>query len=115
MQNKYIFFILKLHICETRKPYFSADSFTRHTIIICRMILILPYFFLQKDGRMSFTEIVKKLHVSIGIIRKRFNKLIEEGTINIAGRLYNEKVDFRYYANTAVFVRQAPLKEAVVL
>lgn len=38
--------------------------------------------FLQKDGRMSFTVIAKKLHVFIGTICTRFNKLIEEGTTN---------------------------------
>ena len=34
--------------------------------------------FLQKDGRMSFTVIAEKLKVSIGTVRTRFNKLIDE-------------------------------------
>ena len=37
---------------------------------------------LQKVGRMSFTVIAEKLHVFIGTICTRFNKLIEEGTTN---------------------------------
>lgn len=68
---------------------------------------------LQKDGRMSFTVIAEKLKVSIGTIRTRFNKLIEEGTINIIGRVDPEKVGFRSYAHIAVYVRPATLKEKV--
>ncbi len=68
---------------------------------------------LQKDGRMSFTVIAEKLKVSIGTIRTRFNKLIEDGTINIIGRVDPEKVGFRSYAHIAVYVRPATLKEKV--
>lgn len=69
--------------------------------------------FLQKDGRMSFTVIAEKLNVSIGTVRTRFNKLIEDGTINIIGRVDPDKVGFRCYAHIAVFVRPATLKEKV--
>lgn len=72
---------------------------------------ILSY--LQQDGRMSFTVIAEKLKVSIGTIRTRFNKLIEDGAINIIGRVDPEKVGFHSYAHIAVFVRPAPLKEKV--
>lgn len=68
---------------------------------------------LQQDGRMSFTVIADKLKVSIGTIRTRFNKLIEDGTINIIGRVDPEKVGFRSYAHIAVYVRPATLKEKV--
>lgn len=68
---------------------------------------------LQEDGRMSFTVIADKLKVSIGTIRTRFNKLIEDGTINIIGRVDPEKVGFRSYAHIAVYVRPATLKEKV--
>ncbi|HMO62721.1 MAG TPA: Lrp/AsnC family transcriptional regulator [Ferruginibacter sp.] len=69
--------------------------------------------FLQNDGRMSFTVIAEKLNVSIGTIRTRFNKLIDEGTINIIGRVNPDKVGFRSYAHIAVYVRPATLKEKV--
>jgi Lrp/AsnC family transcriptional regulator for asnA, asnC and gidA len=69
--------------------------------------------FLQQDGRMSFTVIADKLKVSIGTIRTRFNKLIEDGTVNIIGRVDPDKVGFRCYAHIAVFVRPATLKEKV--
>jgi Lrp/AsnC family transcriptional regulator for asnA, asnC and gidA len=68
---------------------------------------------LQEDGRMSFTVIAEKLKVSIGTIRTRFNKMIEDGTINIIGRVNPDKVGFRCYAHIAVFVRPATLKEKV--
>ena len=69
--------------------------------------------FLQKDGRMSFTVIADKLDVSIGTVRTRFNKLIEDGTISIIGRVDPDKVGFRCYAHIALFVRPATLKEKV--
>lgn len=66
---------------------------------------------LQQDGRMSFTVIAKKLEVSIGTIRTRFNKLIKDGTINIIGRVNPDKVGFHAYAHIAVYIRPATLKE----
>lgn len=69
--------------------------------------------FLQEDGRMSFTVIAEKLNVSIGTVRTRFNKMIEDGTVNIIGRVDPDKVGFRCYAHIAVFVRPATLKEKV--
>lgn len=68
---------------------------------------------LQEDGRMSFTVIAEKLKVSIGTVRTRFNKMIDDGTINIIGRVNPDKVGFRCYAHIAVFVRPATLKEKV--
>lgn len=72
---------------------------------------ILSY--LQKDGRMSFTIIAKKLKVSIGTVRTRFNKLIKDGIINIIGRVDADKVGFHSYAHIAIYVRPATLKEKV--
>jgi Lrp/AsnC family transcriptional regulator for asnA, asnC and gidA len=68
---------------------------------------------LQKDGRMSLTVMAEALEVSIGTIFTRLNKLLEEGTINIIGRVDPEKVGFRCYAHIAVFVRPATMKEKV--
>ncbi|NOT74177.1 MAG: Lrp/AsnC family transcriptional regulator [Cyclobacteriaceae bacterium] len=66
---------------------------------------------LQQDGRMSFTVIAEKLNVSVGTIRSRVNKLIEDKTINIIGRVNPEKVGFQSYAQIAVYVRPITLKE----
>ncbi|MBS1626260.1 MAG: Lrp/AsnC family transcriptional regulator [Bacteroidetes bacterium] len=68
---------------------------------------------LQQDGRMSFTVIAEKLNVSVGTVRTRVNKLVEEGTISIVGRIDAAKVGFHAYAHIAVFVRPATLKEKV--
>lgn len=68
---------------------------------------------LQKDGRMSFTVIAEKLNVSIGTIRTRFNKLMEDGTINIIGRVDPDKVGFKCYAHIAIFIRPVTLKDQI--
>lgn len=68
---------------------------------------------LQNDGRMSFTVIADKLNVSIGTVRSRFNKLLEEGTISIIGRVDPDKAGFRCYAHIAIFVRPAMYKENI--
>ncbi|GAB4017998.1 Lrp/AsnC family transcriptional regulator [Spirosoma sp. KCTC 42546] len=68
---------------------------------------------LQKDGRMSFTEIAEQLNVSVGTARTRLNRLLEEGIISIVGRVDPEKVGFRAYAHIAIYIRPATLKEPV--
>lgn len=40
---------------------------------------------LQQDGRASFAQIAKKLDVSAGMIRVRYNRLIEMGVIRVVG------------------------------
>ena len=69
--------------------------------------------YLQADGRTSFTVIAEKLNVSIGTIRTRFNRLLEDKVISIIGRVDPAKVGFRCYAHIAVFVRPATFKEQV--
>lgn len=68
---------------------------------------------LQQDGRMSFTIMADQLKVSVGTIRTRVNKLIEDGTVSIIGRVDPDKVGFHSYAHIAVYVRPATLKEKV--
>ena len=62
---------------------------------------------LQRDGRVSFTEIADKLGVSISNVRTRVTKLIEEKTIQIVGRVNPQNVGFHAYANISVSVRPA--------
>ena len=40
--------------------------------------------FLQKDGRMPFAQIAKQMDVSTGTVRLHYQKLIENGAIQIA-------------------------------
>jgi len=69
---------------------------------------------LQKDGRISFTVMAEQLNVSVGTIRTRVNKLIEDKTIHIVGMVDPDKVGFRSYAHIAIYVRPAILKEKVI-
>ncbi len=68
---------------------------------------------LQKDGRKSFTEIAEELNLSIGTIRKRVNKLVDDKTLEIVGRVAPEKVGFHVYAHIFVSVSPANLIESV--
>jgi Lrp/AsnC family transcriptional regulator for asnA, asnC and gidA len=38
---------------------------------------------LRKDGREAFTQIAKRLHVSAGMIRMRYNRLVELGALRV--------------------------------
>ncbi len=64
---------------------------------------------LQQDGRMSFTVMAKKLGVSISSIRTRVNKILEDKTIQIVGRVNPERVGFHAYARIKIAVRPANL------
>jgi Lrp/AsnC family transcriptional regulator for asnA, asnC and gidA len=75
--------------------------------------LFTIHTYLQRDGRIDLTNITKKLKVSIGTVRTRFNKLIGDGTIHIIGRVNPDLVGFHAYAHIAVYVRPATLKEKV--
>lgn len=68
---------------------------------------------LQKDGRMSFTEMASELGVSISNIRNRVAKLIEDKTIQIVGRVNPEKVGFHAYAHIKISVRPANMIDSV--
>jgi Lrp/AsnC family transcriptional regulator for asnA, asnC and gidA len=64
---------------------------------------------LQKDGAMSLTIIAKKLKVSIGTIRNRLTKLIEDNTVQIIGRVDPDKVGFHAYARIFISIKPAKL------
>jgi len=64
---------------------------------------------IQKDGAMSLTIIAKKLKVSIGTIRNRLSRLIEDNTVQIIGRVDPAKVGFHAYARIFISVKPAKL------
>jgi Lrp/AsnC family transcriptional regulator for asnA, asnC and gidA len=68
---------------------------------------------LQEDGRMSFTVMAEKLNVSVGTVRTRMNKMVEDGTIHFIGRVDPDKVGFHCYAHIAVYVRPATQREQI--
>lgn len=60
---------------------------------------------LQKDGRMSFTEISKEINVAVSTIRHRFINLVEDGTLQIIGRVDPNKIGFNAYASILISVK----------
>ncbi len=54
--------------------------------------------FLQKDGRMAFTEIAKRIGVAESTIRNRAQRLIDTGSIKIQAYLNPDKLGFRRMA-----------------
>lgn len=60
---------------------------------------------LQKDGRMSFTEISKEINVAVSTIRHRYINLIEDGTLKIIGRVDPDKIGFNSYASILISVK----------
>lgn len=68
---------------------------------------------LQKDGRKSFTELAEELGVSVGTVRNRVTKLIEDKTLQITGRVDPEKVGFHAYAQLLISVKPVNLVEEV--
>ena len=40
---------------------------------------------LQQDGRAAFAQIAEKLHVSAGMVRVRYNRLVEMGALRVVG------------------------------
>lgn len=69
--------------------------------------------YLQVDGRTSFTDISEKEGVSVGTVRTRFTRLIQEGVLHIVGRVDPTKVGFNSYAHIAVCIRPAKFREKV--
>lgn len=68
---------------------------------------------LQKDGRKSFTELAEELGVSVGTVRNRVTRLIEDKTLQITGRVDPEKVGFHAYAQLLISVKPVNLVEEV--
>ena len=66
---------------------------------------------LQKDGTMSLTIIAKKLNVSIGTIRNRLARLMEDKTVQIIGRIDPNKVGFHAYSRIFISVKPAKIIE----
>ena len=62
---------------------------------------------LQKDGSISLTDMAQKLSVSIGTVRNRVARLLEDKTIQIIGRIDPDKVGFHAYARIFISVKPA--------
>jgi Lrp/AsnC family transcriptional regulator for asnA, asnC and gidA len=69
--------------------------------------------YLQKDGRRSFTDIANELGMSVGAIRNRVGRLIEDKTLLVIGRVDPNRAGFHAYASIYIAVRPANLINAV--
>jgi Lrp/AsnC family transcriptional regulator, regulator for asnA, asnC and gidA len=54
---------------------------------------------LQRDGRISFSELSKELGLAVSTVSKRYSALIENGVIKIVGRVEPVKVGNHAYAS----------------
>jgi len=62
---------------------------------------------LQKDGRKSFTDISQEMGASVGMIRNRYQRLVEEKILNIVGWTDPVKAGLNSYARVNIKVRPA--------
>ena len=69
---------------------------------------------LQKDGRMSFTEISKEINVAVSTIRHRFINLVDDGTLKIIGRIDPNKIGFNAYASVLISVKPKSLMNTIL-
>jgi Lrp/AsnC family transcriptional regulator for asnA, asnC and gidA len=53
---------------------------------------------LRKDGRVAFTQIAEQLRVSPGMIRQRYNRLVEQGFLKIVAITNPVRMGFRTMA-----------------
>lgn len=68
---------------------------------------------LQRDGRKSFTDIAESLNTSVGTIRNRYNKLLENNVLHIIGWIDPTKTGYNAYARVNIEVRPTGLKHQV--
>lgn len=59
---------------------------------------------LQHDGRKSFTDISNEMGVSVGMIRNRYQRLVEDKVLNIIGWTDPVKAGFNAYARVNIKV-----------
>jgi Lrp/AsnC family transcriptional regulator for asnA, asnC and gidA len=69
---------------------------------------------LQDDGRRSYTEIAHALDVSIGTVRNRINRMVEEGIVRFICRPDAYGVGFHSPANIKISVRPSSLLDQAV-
>lgn len=60
---------------------------------------------LQDDGRRSYTDIARALDVSVGTIRNRITRMVDDGTVRFICRPDAHRVGFHTPANIKVSIR----------
>jgi Lrp/AsnC family transcriptional regulator for asnA, asnC and gidA len=64
---------------------------------------------LSKDGRRSFTDLSQDLGASVGMVRNRYNRLVEHGILHIIGWTDPVKNGMNAYARVMLKVRPTRL------
>ena len=67
--------------------------------------------FLNEDGRTPFSQIAKRLHVSTGMIRQRYNRLVQEGILQVVAVTNPMLMGFTTMAHIGVKVDGGRLRE----
>ncbi len=67
---------------------------------------------LRKDGRVSFAQIAEQLGVSAGMIRLRYNRLVEMGALKVVAISNPMKMGFKSMAMIGIRVDGSRLLEA---
>lgn len=73
-----------------------------------QMILLL-----QEDGRMSFVDMAKAIGVTEGTVRRKFNRLVDEGIIHIAAVADPFRIGFETPALIGLNVQTAEIENVV--
>ena len=68
---------------------------------------------LRKDGRKSFTDIAEEMNTSVGTIRNRYNKLVENNILHIIGWIDPVNAGYNAYARVNINVKPTLLKNQV--
>ena len=77
-------------------------------IVDCKMIKLL-----QKDGRISNTEIAKKIGISEGTVRTRLNRLIKEEYIQIVAVSNPMKLGFNIVGGIRIHVETHKMEHVI--
>lgn len=64
---------------------------------------------LGRDGRKSFTDLAQELGVSVGMVRNRYNRLVDEGILHIIGWTDPVKNGMNAYSRVVLKVRPTEL------
>jgi len=64
---------------------------------------------LSDDGRRSFTDIAQELNVSVGMVRNRYKRLVDDGVLHIIGWTDPVKNGMNAYARVVLRVRPTEL------
>ncbi len=67
---------------------------------------------LRKDGRAAFSQIAEQLNVSPGMIRLRYNRLVEEGYLRVVAITNPLRLGFKTMAMIGIRVDGSKLLEA---